>query len=164
MANDKTNPALDELKLSPEILTLASKFEKIFKVGDGGQIAVDKTVYAETLPDGLTMEQVDAVQKHNSNVASAATLALIHNGTRYLAKHKDAKSVEVTMPIGKDRFESVLDRVKEYPGRGEGAEKVVKYGVVTPGWTTNGAVGSRGSMKKLRGYANEFARDLLAGD
>ena len=172
MANDKTpNPAFDELNLSPEIIALAAKFEKQFKVGDGGQIQTDKELYASTLPEGLTMEQVTAVQKHDHNVASAATLALIHVGTKYLAKHKDAKTVEVSIAAGKDRFEAVYDRSKEYPGGKDAKllptgerEKVTKYGVVTPSWTVNGAVGNRGVMKKIRAYGNEHARAALAAE
>ncbi len=154
--------ALDELKLSPEVLDLAKRLEKNFKVGDGGIINVEKDVYATLLPEGLSIDEVHRVQKHHQNLVSAATLALGHVGAPYLKKNKDAAAVEVTMPFEKDKFSAKYERSREYPGRGEGAEKIVKYGVTTIDFITNGAVGNRGSLGKIRKYLNDYSADVLA--
>lgn len=155
------NTKLAELKIPQDMLDLSKRLEKSFKIGEGGQINIDKTLFAETLPEGLTMDDVNRVQKHTENLVGATVLALGHTATPYLKKHKDAKNVELTFPMGKSSFSAVYDRMKEYPGRGEGAEKIIKYGTVTADFTTHGAVGNRGTLKKLRGYLNDFAAEQL---
>lgn len=162
MSNEKTT-SLDELKLPKEVLDLAKRLEKTFKIGDGNIINVEKDVFADTLPDGLTIEQVEQVQKHRDHLVSAASLALGHIATGHFKKHKDVKTVELSMPFAKDKFAATYDRSREYPGRGEGAEKIVKFGVLTADFTANGAVGSRGSLNKVRKYLNGYTDSVLNG-
>lgn len=162
---DKATPpekvTLESLKLSPEMQKLTQRLEKEFKVGEGHQINIDKSLYKDLLPEGLTVDDVDRVQRHHANLAAAATIALGHVAVPYLKKHKDVNTVELTMPLQKDVFEAAFERRKEYPGRGDGAEKIVKWGVVTAGLTVHGAVGSRGVMKKARAYLNDFTKDAI---
>lgn len=163
---DKAAPpekvTLESLKLSPEMLKLTERLEKVFKIGEGNQINVDKAVYKDLLPEGLTEEDVDRVQRHHANLATAVHIALGHVAAPYMKKHKDVNSIELNMPLRKDALEAVIERRKEYPGRGEGAEKIVKWGVITAGITTHGAVSSRGTVKKARAYINQFTQDTLA--
>lgn len=154
--------ALDELKLSPEVLDLAKRLEKTFKVGDGGIVNVEKDVYATLLPEGLSIDEVHRVQKHHQNLISAAALAGGHTSHSYFQKHKNAPAIEVTMPFEKDKLSMKFERSREYPGRGEGAEKIVKYNVATIDYVTNGAVGSRGSLGKIRKYLNDYSAGVLA--
>ncbi len=156
-------PSLDELKLAPEVLELSKRMEKEFKI-EGGVINVDKSFYESTLPADLTIAQVNAVQKHRQVVAEAASLALSHLGTAHVKKNKDAHQVELVLPMAKDRFECLYDRVKERPVPGSTTgEKSIKYGVLTPSFVANGAVGSRGGLKKIRAYSSDFAAAALGG-
>lgn len=160
MSNNK--PDLDELKLAPEIIDLSKKIEKEISFNEAGVASLGKDFYESTLPEGLTTDMVSKIQKHHQNLASATGLALTNTAVPYMKKHKDINTVELVMPVLKDKLEGSFDRSKTYPARGEGAEPLTKYGVLNMNFTVNGAVNQRGTLKKIRGYANEFAASQLS--
>ncbi len=167
-------------KFSEELLALSKRLEKQYKPNEAGLISTEKDAYVEHVHAGfsdavlkaadkyredsksLTSKIVEITQASRDDFITASALALGHVGTSYLKKNKAVNTVEVATMIGKDRVEATFDRVREYPGRGEGAEKIVKYGVLTAGYTANGAVGSRGTLKRARQYLNDFASEFLA--
>ncbi len=172
---------INTYKFSEELLALSKRLEKQYKPDDAGVIATEKEAYVEHVhagfsdavlkaadkfrddSKGLTAKIVEITQASRDDFITASAIALGHVGAPYLKKHKAINTVEVSTMIGKDRVEATFDRVREYPGRGEGAEKIVKYGVLTAGYTANGAVGSRGTLKRARQYLNDFASEYLAG-
>lgn len=154
-------PSIADQNLPTEVTALAAKLAKEFKIDEAGNINLGKDVFATTLPEGLTIETVRKVQDHRQQVASAAAIALMEVGAADLKKHKERDTVSLQFPFEKDRLEMTFDRTREYPGRGEGAEKIVKHGVLTPSFIANGAVGSRGSLKKIKDFSNAYTAAVL---
>lgn len=154
MSNDTKN---EGLKVNEKVKDLAESIKKDFKIGDGGVIALDKGFYANTLPEGLTIGQVEAVQKHNSNLLAATALALGDLGIPHLKKHKDLASVSVEFGIGKDKLAATLKREQQVPdGLGKGGMRT-KYGVISANYKAH-AAGNVGDFKRVREHvANEAA-------
>lgn len=159
MSNAK--PDLNDLKLSPEILAFAEKLTPKIEINEAN-VANLGNVVEELLPAGYSLDEYNRYAKLRDNLAAGAVLALSNAGLPHLKKNADVDQVELILPIGKDRFEATLQRERTRPIPGKPDETQTTYGVITPYFTANGAVGSRGPIKKIRAYVSSLAATELS--
>lgn len=152
-------PALD-FKGADTIRALADAVKKDFKIGEGGVVQVDKDFYQKSLPEGLTMADVDRVQKHNTNFVSAVGLALGEVGIDHFKKHKKEDEISVDFVAGKDKVSLNFQRSKQFPD-GKGGQ-LERQGVLSARWQVTGA-GNRGSFAKVREHLSAKAAAAAVG-
>lgn len=156
MAEEKTKPSIDELKLASNVLEVKKALVKGMKVDDGGMITVSKeTVEAAVGADAL--KTVADAQRVIADLAAGTALAVTEVSIPYMKKNKDVNRVELLMPVAKDKIEATFDRSKVTRNPMAGGEEVTKFGVLNMSYTANGAVNQRGAVKKIRSYASALA-------
>ena len=145
-----------EITISPEVKAMADAIKKEIKI-EGGTAVVPSDLYVKTLPEGLSEEQVKAVQKHNSNFYPAATLAVGDLSIPVFKKDKALESVsgEFKM-IGRDHFDVTINRSRESRNPSNG-EVSTTYGAVSATLATHGAKVSRGQMNEVKQHLQKAA-------
>lgn len=151
----------DDTKISQEVLDMSAVIEKGLTISKG-EVSVADNLYISTLPDGLTEEQVKAVQSHNSVFFPAASLALGNVGIPVLKKDQKVERLTAGFNmIGKDEFSVSLDRMKTSHNPQSTTEKplpdVVNYGVLSASYTTHGARATVGQMGHVRAHLKAAA-------
>lgn len=161
MSNEKPN--LDDLKLGDDLLALRDKIKTEYKgkIGEGGVITPEKDLAERVLPEG-SIAKLNEASKIVQLFTSAHGLAMVELGNEHMRKHKDATSIEARVQVGKDVLEQSYEKSKTYAARGEGAEPITKWGVLNTSFVTTGATNSRGTLKKIRAYANQLAAHELS--
>ena len=82
---------------------------------------------------------------------------------KHFEKHKSADSVSLTYDAGKSDFSVNFARSKQVPdGKGKGGT-ITKFGVLSAKVTVGGAVGSRGSLNKVRRILSAQGAALFGG-
>ena len=145
----------EELKVSAEILELAKSLKKEYKIGEGGIVEVGKDFYESHLPEGLTLKDVERVQKHNSNLVAASGLALGEVGIPHFKKDKKADQISIEFAAGKDKIGAVFQRQRTMTNP-QGGEPITKYGVLTSTYKAR-AASNVGALKRVRQHLNDQA-------
>lgn len=157
------NNTRDGLNVSPAVLELANKIKDQLKLGAGG-VAEDlgKDFYASTLPDGISMADVNKIQKHDSNLVAATALALGEESLDYFKKHKDVQSTSVELKAGANTIAIQADRYKSFPNRMGGADapNIEKHVTISARYTAQ-AAGNRGEFKKVREHIGNLGAELF---
>lgn len=147
-------------QIDQKVLDLSEKLKNEMKIGEQGIVEVPKDVYESTLEGtGLTMEVVKQVQGHTADMVSATGLALGELGIDAFKKDKDLDQVSVQIPVHKDDIAGVFSRSKQVPDGNGGMQ--AKHGVLNMRYTTAGAAGSKGSLKKVKAHLGELATGVL---
>ena len=155
---------MSDVKVPSEVLEIANAAKAKMKA-DGGMVELDKEFYAETLPEGLTMDTVKQLQKHNANVVAGVGMAFGEVSIEAMKKDKQLKETQFSTNIGKDTVGGVFRREYEksmgIPKDGEERKTETAYGQLNMSYKVHGAAGSRGALKKVRDGLNAMARDAL---
>lgn len=146
--------------IKPEIRNLADQLKSEMNVGDAGIAEVPKEAYEKSLGDGLTMDIIKQVQQHNADFVAATGLALGEVGMAAMKKNKELDQVSIEIPVHKDSVAGVFARSKQVPDGNGGMQ--AKHGVLSMRYTTSGAAGSKGSLKKVRQHLADEAKAALA--
>lgn len=152
--------------MSKEIVSeLADKiYAKLTKV-DNSTISAPADMYAQTLPEELTMDTVTQVRQYDGAFIAATTKAVSDYALTAFAS--DASIEEMTSKVsmgGKDSVTTTILREKEFTNsfakEGE-AKTIKKYGVVT---STVEYQHTRniGELKAIRAEISAKAAELLA--
>lgn len=120
-----------------------------------------KTVFVDTLPEGLTKEHVEALDTHIPLFAAASYLALGETAVPFFKKHKTFDEVAIEFPtVGKSKFEGIFERSSMV--RAPGQEPTAKFGTGSMKLDFYGLAASRGEFKKVRDHLTELATSTLA--
>jgi len=157
--------------ISIEVIDLSKKLSQKITTGLDennptlGVAVIDEKAYIETLPEGISEEQVKSLQKHNSNFVAAAVHALGEgHAIEFFKKNKDAQSIEMTVPlVGKDSLSMTIAREKTYPGINGNAD-VTKYIQATTLKLDTYASKNSGQLKKVRDTLAQLGQKALAGN
>lgn len=150
----------EELNLSTEVSALSQKLEKALKVEKDGTITPDKDLYKTLLPEGLTMDSVKAVQKHNSDLTSATAMAVGNLASDFLKKHKDIDEVTLDkFAFGRDFVRGSYKRAAEVSGIG-GSSKT-RHGWMTFKYSAASAGVSGAAFKRIREHHAQQGDELF---
>lgn len=156
---------MSEVKVPADVLELSKKAKAAMKV-DGGVINLEDEFYAGTLPEGITMDTVKELQKHDTNFVSAIGHAFGQASIEAMKKDKQLEETQITTNLGKDVVGGVFRRSYEkslgIPKDGEERKTETAYGQLNMSYKKHGSAGSRGSLKKVRDSLNAEARAALA--
>jgi hypothetical protein len=140
-----------------EVLELANKLSNEITVKDG-QMTIAENAYVGTLPEGLTVEKVEELQKHNSLFYPAVTHAFGEKAVEMMKKDKKLMELGLTVPmVGRDHFDLDIKRSKTYPNPQDENAPVTKYGQINAQLVTHAARANRGEMNSVRDMISEMA-------
>lgn len=152
----------DKSKIPAEVIELSKKLAKGLTIKVDGNVAtteISGNPYKENLPEGLTEENLEAVQKYNSTFYAAATHAFGDTALASLKKAKSVDKVTAEFPLhGKDVFSVGFKREDTFTVPGTG-EKGTNYGVISAKLETYEARANRGVIKHIR---DELSAKALA--
>jgi hypothetical protein len=145
--------------IKESILALAEKLKADMVLSEDGVVTVSEDTFEKTLPEGLDMKTVKAVQDHTANLVSATGYALGQVGIGAFKKDKRLEQVSVEFAAGKDSIGGVFQRSKEVRNPTDGSS-ATKYGILSMKMTVN-AHANKGSLKKVRTALSNMALDAL---
>lgn len=146
----KTTSLRDGLTLNDQITNLADALIKSSTADLGaGKIVVDKKFYEESLPEGVTMAQVRKIEEHNSNLITAATLAIGELAQAPMTKDKELASLSMRIPVSRGRVDAQIKREGQIRNVQTGEVSPV-YGVVDVKFRAAGTSTSSGHLKTVR--------------
>lgn len=144
-----------------EVLDLSKVLSKDITIADG-KATISKEAYVSTLPEGITKEQVETIQKHNGVFYPAVTHAFGEKAIVAMKKDKALDQLTLETPLtGHDHFDITFSRTKTFPNPATPGESVVKYGVVNAQLVTQAARANRGDMNTIRDILAEKALAAL---
>ena len=124
---------------------------------EAGIIPTTPELFESTLPEGLTMENVKAVQNHTRDFIAGAGLAVGEEGIKLMTADKALESVSIKTKVVNDVMETQFLRSKEVPdGKGEGGRKAVA-GYLASKYKVSGGMGAKGELKKVKAVLAEQA-------
>lgn len=155
---------MSELNVPERISAIAAIGEQELKIGTAGVVEVPADFAEKLLPEGLTMETVEAVQDLTGEVVSGLGLALGNLGIKAFKKDPKLEQVSASFKFGKDVHNATFQRVREVPINRPGEERKTapKYGVLSNSVTVHGA-GNKGNLRKVRQHLSAEAAKVLAG-
>lgn len=101
-------------------------------------------------------------QEARDGFIAPATHAFGEGAVKHMAKNKDIQELEVSIPMGHDKLRLLVERDKE-TSDGKGG-RMVHHGYTTVGYTTKGAGGDKGEVKKVREHVKALGMKLLASE
>lgn len=149
--------------ISPEIKELSAKLDTGVSFNDG-KIEFDANAYLQTLPEGITVDQVKALHDHNATFFPAATLSVGKVAIEAMKKDKKIDSLSVEIPMyGKDHFDLTIERQRTFPNPQDKEKSTTTFGNVKASYTVQAARGSRGAMNSVRDELSAAALAALGG-
>lgn len=148
---------------------LAAKIKPMFTLADNGVVLAEEGLYEKTLPEGITLEQLKAVQQHNTALVAATALAVGEIAVDAFKADKELTRVSTEFPVANDKIGANVLRSREYPAGGipkEGevrdpSAKITKYGVIEASYET-ASNGNKGELKKVRTQIGALAAAALS--
>ena len=145
----------------PATVAMAAEFRKKIKVNKEGVVEAPEDLYESTLENaGLDMSTVNKVQKHNTEVVSALTLAVGEVGLEALKKHDKLDQITGEFKAGRDEIGIVMSRTREVNDMKNPGEKITQYGPTVIKYTVKGTSNS-GELKKVRQHLMAQAKQIL---
>lgn len=146
-----------------EIVDLSDALTDHVDTVDNGHIAFTKNAFEETLPDDISMADVNKVFNHVKTVTAAQTLSVGNQALGLMEKDKDLNRVTGSMKIGSHgNISTSVDRsftAKPKPGT---KESTTTWGHTTTELTMAAAGGRFADMKSVRGAISEKAAKLFS--
>lgn len=148
--------------IKPEVLELAAKLKAGISIAKDGNATVTEGLYEQTLPEGITIEQLKDIQKHNNVFIAAAGYAFGESAIDTMKKNAEVSAVSVSIPtVGKDTLDLTFQRERQIPNAG-GEGTSVKFGSLQAKYNMYGA-GSRGQLLKVKQELSEKASAVFGG-
>jgi len=149
--------------IKDSIRALADKLRADMTITETGAVETPTDLFEKTLPEGITMDQVKSMQDHQSELVTAAGLALGEMGMEAFKGDKRLDQVNVSITAGKDSIAGTFQRSKEVrAGINPDDGMMTKYGILSMKVSVN-AHANKGSLKKVRTYLSEQAKLMLEG-
>jgi len=146
---------------SPEVVELSKElFDKI-NIKDG-KPTIDKDTYVASLPVGLTTEQLELLNKHNSIFFPAVSQAFGEKAITAMAKDKKLDHLTLEVPlVGNNHYDIKMDRSRQYHNPKNPEEQITKYGTFTAQLVTVADDVNRNEFKTVKELLSEMALELL---
>lgn len=150
-------------ELKKETLDLSAKIGKGLTL-DNEVITASDGLYESLLPEGISMDTLERVQAHNTEVLAATAHAVGMIGIEAMKKDESLNKVTLELPtVGKDTFNFAFERSRQVrasaPGEKDTAMKT-KYGISTIGVDYYGA-GPRGEVQAVKTFLSDTAAEAL---
>lgn len=147
---------------------LSSKVKPLFTLAENGVILPEEHFYEKVLPEGITMDQIKAIQAHNTALLAAVPMAVGEIAIDAFKADKTLDRVSAVIPAGSDKISVAVLRSREYPAGGIPKEgevrdpnaKIVKYGVIEASYEV-ASNGNKGELKKVRTHIGALALAAL---
>lgn len=151
----------DKITLKPETETLTKLIQDGLKIDKSGAVTVEENLYAKTLPEGVTIEQVAKIDEHNTLFAAAALNALGNAALPVMKKNANIEQVAAFIPTaGKSGFDAKF--VRDTESRNPKTNEITKgHGGASIKFDFYGT-GSRGELKKVKSMLADKAAAALA--
>lgn len=148
--------------IKPEVLALAEKLKSGITVAKDGTATAAEGLFEQSLPEGVTMEQMKAAQAHTNLFIAAAANVLGNESINVMKKNAEIQAVSLSIPtVGKDSLDLTFKREAQVPNSsGEGTN--TKYGSLSAKYSMYGA-GSRGQLLKVKQDLSEKATAAFGG-
>lgn len=161
------NRAMSDVKQS--VIDLAAKLQAQMTLGEAGIVEVPKDLFAQTLPEALTLDTIKLVQDHTNDLVAATAEALGNIAISAFKADEKLEQLSVEFGCGVDSLAGTIQRSKEYPAGGipkEGEARdpnatITKFGIVSMKYGVN-AHANKGTLKKVRDGINKRAAEALA--
>jgi hypothetical protein len=150
-------------EIKKEVLDLSEKIGKGLSL-DGNVVTASDGLYESLLPEGVSMDLLERVQAHDTEVLAATALAVGQLGNKAMKKDETLNKISLVMPtVGKDTFGFAYDRSRQVrdaaPGT-EGAGMKTKYGIMSISVDKYGA-GNRGEVGAVKTFLSAEAAEML---
>ncbi len=149
-------------EIKQDVLDLAAKLKAGITVAKDGSATATEGLYESVLPEGVTMDQLKAIQTHNNTFIAAAAHAFGNESIGVMKKNAEVTQVTLSIPtVGKDSLDLSFQRERTIPNaNGEGNS--VKYGSLQAKYSMYGT-GSRGQLLKVKQELSEAASAAFGG-
>lgn len=148
MSKDKDTAVVDT-KIPANVLEMSKIISGLITEKDG-QLVIDPTAYAQTLPDDITIDDVKKVESHRAVFFPATTYAFGNASAKHLKSNKKVDEVNLIVPMnGHDTLSLEYLRSKEVRNPKTG-EKSTKFGSVKAEFSMYAIRGDRGVMSEVR--------------
>lgn len=150
-------------KITPEVRAFADEIKKHIKIEDGKPV-VSADAYAQTLPEGMSLEQIKLVNEHNAKFYPAATLASGEVAHGHMVKHKDVERLDFEFPmVDRDNWSVSHMRTRESVNPRQPDEKITTYGAYSAKLNTYATKASRGQMSAVGDELSSKLFEALGG-
>lgn len=155
-----------KMEIKPVIAELSKAIQKSITIDAKAAVpvTVSPTVYADNMPEGMTLDSVGAVREYDTNFVAATAHALGTMGVTAMAKDKALTSLEAEFNMGHkgnnvthslDRKKVTIDQLHN-----KGAE-ITKFGTMST--TVEFAAGKNaGQLKAARKAVSDMAMESLS--
>lgn len=150
-------------EIKAEILAMSDIIHKSLTVNKKeGSVTAADDIYEKTLPEGLTMDTVNAVGDHLKTFVPAAAHAFGKSAFEAMKAHKGTERVLTDIHLGKnDKLSLASDRKSVTHPPGDATKEIVTYNRVTVSLDLR--AGKSGSqLKAVRSEMNELAMAALS--
>lgn len=150
------------MSVKPKVQEMATKIKEVL-VLEGSSISEkeDSNIYEDTLPEGLDLETVAAVNDHNTTFIAGSALAIGEMAVEALSNNTDTDRIEGKVKMASaDSIKINVDRSKEFTNHLTDGKKSTKYGVVSSNYEVRAGKNS-GQLKAARLAISELATKAL---
>lgn len=129
-----------------------------------GTATIAADAYVKSLPEGITLEQVQTLQEHNATWFPAVTKAFGTKAIEAMKSDPEMSSLTLTVPlVGEDKFDATFSREYTYTDTKTKQQKTA-YGGLNASLTVQAAQQSRGAMGAVRRELKEAALTAFGKD
>lgn len=147
---------------------LAAKIKPMLTLADNGVVLAQADLYEKSLPEGITADQIKAIQQHNTVLVAASALAVGEIAVDAFKADKELQRVTSEFSAVGDKISTAVIRSREYPAGGIPKEgevrdpnaKIVKFGVIEAAYEVS-SNGNKGDLKKVRTHISALALAAL---
>lgn len=130
--------------------------------GTTGDIAIPAEFWKSTLPEGLTVEDVERVHAHRDNFIAGVNLAVGELGVEATKKNKELQAVSVATEFHKDPLVVKVAKERKSPNPRVKGEFITTHGASSTNYTAVGGQ-NKAQLKKARQAISELYKELANG-
>lgn len=163
MSTTATKPEVKVPSLKEDVLALSKKIEEAMAIDNNtGIVTTGGDIYETTLPEGITIETVNTIEKHNGDFIAASAHAIGQVAVNAMKDHSALASAETVIKMGgRNELGLTVERERTYRNPQDATKPVVKNGVVTITYDV-AADNDSGQVKNARTIINNLAASALA--
>ncbi len=150
-------------EIKAQIETLATALAGQIEIKDGAAV-IAADAYVKSLPEGLTLDTVKALQEHNANFYPAVTKAFGEKSIEAMKTDAKLNQLDLSVPmVGDDRFDVTFKRSYEHMDMAT-KEMKTSFGGVSASLTVQAARHNRGAMGSIKNELKEAALAAFGKD
>ena len=144
-----------------EVMELSGKLSTDIS-STNGVSSIVKTAYIKNLPETLTAEHAEQLQKYNNAFFPAATHAFGEHAIKEMKNNGDLNQMTLEIPmVGKDHYDITINRSRTFRNPQDESTPVVKWGYVQDQLVTHALKNGKGEMSAVRDRLAEMALENL---